>query len=107
MKIGYDDVDGVGVGGSSWSTKVYADSPSTFGNLLHSSDSQGIDEDLSNFQLVPTISQWTPLIGVPVGNMWENARRLYDEYQTKERLCLHVMAGTINVNIAGSGSPFR
>jgi hypothetical protein len=107
LKIGYDDVDGVGVGGDSWPVKVFDDSPSTYGNLLHSSDSQGIVEDLSNFQLVPNVPQWTPLIGVPIGNMWENARRLYDEYMTKERMCLHAMAGTINAYFEGSGSKFR
>ena len=101
LLLGYDDVDGVGVGGSSWPVKTIVNSPSTHGNLLTTSH---IDESMSNFVLTPNVARWSPNIGVPVGNMWENARRLYDEYVTKKRVCLHAVGGTANALL---GTNFR
>ena len=60
LVIGYDDVDGVGVGGSSYSVKTFESSPSSYGNLLTTSP---IEESLSNFELVPAVAKWTPNIG--------------------------------------------
>ena len=81
LKIAYDDVDGVAVGGTSYRVKTKTTDP-PYGNMLSGSM---IDETLTNFVLVPNVAQWTPKIGVPVGNLYENARRLYDEYNSKDR----------------------
>jgi len=104
LMIAYEDSDGVGVGGSSWRVRTLATDPNTWGNMLSGSK---IDEALTNFDLQPGVAKWSPLIGVPIGNLWENARRLYDEYSTKKRLCLHVREGLANAKLSASGSPFR
>ena len=108
LKLAYDDPDGASLLGQSYNKRTIKTNPTSYGVML----STDMKQDLTGFTLSPTEQRNTPYVSVPVTNTGENLVRLYDEYLTKSRFCLHAMDGLADVRLespspAAGEAPFK
>ena len=80
--------------------ELHEDEPSTNGIYL-----SAVDEDINNpiMSLPPNTAQWTDEISLLLEEA-EASRRIYDETQRKNRFCLHVMKGLVDITLSGTTS---
>ena len=95
--LSYDDVDGTGP----YPRITMKTNPDTNGIYL-----SAVDEDINNpiMSLPPNTAQWTDEISLLLESAVEASRRIYDETQRKNRFCLHVMKGLVDITLSGTTS---
>eukprot|EP00943_MAST-04B_sp_MAST-4B-sp1_P004931 g4931.t1 len=96
-KLSFDDVDGT----SSYPRKTMKTNPGTNGIYLTS-----VDHTINNpiMSLPPDTAHWTNEVSLQIDSGVETARRIFDETQRKNRFCLHVMDGLVDITLQGSQS---
>ena len=102
LRLGYDDPDGEIDDLGDYPIRTRLTNPE-FGNRI---GDQRTVKSLGDFVIQPAEEKWTPYLDLMINNLWTNGWRLYDEYQQKKRLCLHVLEGLVDISLSSAGSPF-